>query len=63
MGINIFNTLKSEEKEEKWSQIEHYLKNDIPLLRFFFKVIEGYPNADRNLNLEAFENKVLTQDL
>ena len=37
--------------------------HEIPLLRFLLKIAEAYPNADRNLNLEAFNNKVLNQEM
>lgn len=55
---------KSKTQEaENWSEIAHQLIYEIPLMKLLLKIMKAYPNADRNLNLEAFENRVLEQKL
>jgi len=47
----------------QWSQISHHLIQEIPLFRFLNKISHAYPNADRNLNLEAFKEKLISQEI
>ena len=51
------------EKTVRYSRISHHLIHEIPLFRFILKIADAYPNADRNLNLEAFDNKILNQEM
>ena len=50
-------------KTVRYSRISHHLIHEIPLFRFILKIADAYPNADRNLNLEAFENTILNQEM
>jgi hypothetical protein len=44
--------------EIKWRELSFNLHQEIPLLRFLFKLIRAYPRADRNLNIECFKGEI-----
>lgn len=62
-GLKVGLTFKSSTVVQNWAALEHYLMKQIPLLRFGLKIMEAYPNSDRNLNMQTFENKLLKQEL
>jgi hypothetical protein len=42
----------------KWKKIPDNLIKDIPIINFAFKLLNAYPRADRNFNLECFKDKI-----
>jgi hypothetical protein len=60
-SLKLINNTSKDVSIVKWSQMAHHLLHEIPLFRFLLKIASAYPNADRNLNLEAFENRILNQ--
>jgi hypothetical protein len=54
--IDTFRYPKSD--EIKWRELNFNLQQEIPLLRFGFKLIRAYPRADRNLNIECFKDEI-----
>jgi hypothetical protein len=54
---------KAQRDAVPWKAINHALLNEVPVLRLGIRLLESYPRADRNLNLECFENSIFITDL
>lgn len=58
--------LKDRSKDQKkinWSDINHAILQEVPILRFGLKVLDAYPNADRNFNIQTYTNRVIHQNI
>ena len=51
------------DKKINWSDIDHAVLLKFPLLKFGLQILKAYPVADRNFNIEVFQDRVIVQNI